>query len=210
MISHLTATLQGLSTIHAYNKTKDYVDKFIHLFVNHYQSMQAYWFSLQWITVRLEVINISTNFIVAILTAVASSYPAAFGFLASTAFAGLTLTFSFQITGLLQIFVRFLIELQAMYTSVERVRDYITNCPAEASGTSTLVSPPPSWPEYGRIKFQNVSMQYRDGLPQVLTDVNFEIQPKEKIGIVGRTGSGKSSLGVVLFRLVEVMSGRIE
>lgn len=67
----------------------------------------------------------------------------------------------------------------------------------------------PDWPRHGRIDFRDAILCYRPGLPNALDGVNFTISPGEKIGIVGRTGSGKSSLFLVLFRMMELNSGQI-
>uniref|UniRef100_A0A8C6TCW1 Si:ch211-221f10.2 n=1 Tax=Neogobius melanostomus TaxID=47308 RepID=A0A8C6TCW1_9GOBI len=93
--------------------------------------------------------------------------------------------------------LRLLAETEARFTSVERISHYIKSAPA------------PSWPQQGQITFQNVEMCYRHDLPLVLKQLSFNILPHETIGIVGRTGSGKSSLGVALFRLVELTGGSI-
>lgn len=82
--------------------------------------------------------------------------------------------------------------------SVERVVHY-TSLESEAD-LDTPNDPPPSWPTQGEIKFQNVELAYRPGLPLVLKGVSFSVEPREKIGIVGRTGAGKSSLIQALFR----------
>ncbi len=84
--------------------------------------------------------------------------------------------------------------------AVERVLVY-TELPPEGDFT-TPNDPPPSWPEQGVIEFDKVQMSYRPGLPLVLKDVNFAVKPGEKVGIVGRTGAGKSSLLQALFRQV--------
>jgi len=72
-----------------------------------------------------------------------------------------------------------------------------------------VVQPNPLWPSKGCISFQHVCLRYRAGLPLALNDVTFETNPGEKIGIVGRTGAGKSSLFLTLFRLVDIESGTI-
>ena len=75
--------------------------------------------------------------------------------------------------------------------------------------TISIIQAPPYWPIQGSIAFQHVSLQYRSGQPLALSNVSFETEPGEKIGIVGRTGSGKSSLFLALFRMVEIQSGQI-
>ena len=69
--------------------------------------------------------------------------------------------------------------------------------------------PPPYWPIQGSINFRNVKLRYRPNLPYALNNVSFDVEPAEKIGIVGRTGSGKSSLFLALFRIVEIFKGNI-
>jgi ATP-binding cassette, subfamily C (CFTR/MRP), member 1 len=69
--------------------------------------------------------------------------------------------------------------------------------------------PPISWPAQGGVEFKNYSTRYREGLDLVLKDINLSIKPHEKIGVVGRTGAGKSSLTLALFRIIEPTSGSI-
>lgn len=76
--------------------------------------------------------------------------------------------------------------------------------------TSRTHDPPPSWPEKGQVDFKDVELAYRKGLPLVLKGVSFTVRPGEKVGVVGRTGAGKSSLLQALFRIVNVSSGTIE
>ena len=85
-------------------------------------------------------------------------------------------------------------------TAVERLNHYQTHIPKEKSSNKTVAT---SWPTTGSITITNLTMRYRPGLPLVLKGVNLHIKSKEKIGIVGRTGSGKSSLIQALFRIVE-------
>ena len=69
--------------------------------------------------------------------------------------------------------------------------------------------PAPTWPEYGVVKFDNYQTRYRESLDLVLRGISFEIMSGEKVGIVGRTGAGKSSLTLALFRIVEAAGGSI-
>lgn len=111
----------------------------------------------------------------------------------------LTLTLTFQFG------MRQWSEMENQMTSVERVKEYIDIQP-EADKTNK--KPPKSWPEEGTIKFDNTSLRYASNEPYVLKNLSFKINSAEKIGIVGRTGAGKSSLIIALFRLAEV-EGRI-
>ena len=113
---------------------------------------------------------------------------------------GLALIYALQITGLLQWTVRTFIETENNMTAVERLNHYCTSIPKEKMSTKKI---PADWPTHGGIQIKNLTMRYRPNLPLVLKGVNLEIKPKEKIGIVGRTGSGKSSLIQALFRIVE-------
>ena len=69
---------------------------------------------------------------------------------------------------------------------------------------------PQEWPTQGKIEFKSVELKYRPDLPLVLKGISFSIQPGEKIGIIGRTGAGKSSIAQALFRMVEPCGGAIE
>jgi len=93
--------------------------------------------------------------------------------------------------------------------SVERITHYANDLPAEAPRELPDSKPPPDWPSKGQVEFHEYSMRYRPELDLVLKDISLTITPKEKIGIVGRTGAGKSSLLLALFRILEASSGKI-
>ena len=121
---------------------------------------------------------------------------------------GATLMFIIQLAGLFQWTVRQTAELENQMISVERLAEYHT-LPREAAFTSEQ-PPPASWPLHGEIVARELSMRYRPGLPPSLRSLSFRIPPSSLVGIVGRTGAGKSSLLAALFRLVEPHSGHLE
>jgi len=102
--------------------------------------------------------------------------------------------------------------METNVVSVERITEY---CEIETEREwSRVVNSNPEipkrWPASGRIVFQDYAVRYREGLDLVLDGISLDIQPGEKVGIVGRTGSGKSTLTLALFRILEASAGRIE
>jgi ABC-type multidrug transport system fused ATPase/permease subunit len=95
-----------------------------------------------------------------------------------------------------------------MMVSPERILEYAA-IPPEGSEKTLVIEPSPEWPRHGSIKFEDVVFSYKEGAPAVLKGLSFDIKNNEKIGIVGRTGAGKSSLTMALFRINELDTGRI-
>nr|CAB3488302.1 unnamed protein product [Digitaria exilis] len=121
---------------------------------------------------------------------------------------GLLLTYTLNITNLLTAVLRLASLAENSLNSVERVGTYI-ELPSEAPPIIEDHRPPPGWPSSGVIKFEDVVLRYRPELPPVLHGISFIINGSEKVGIVGRTGAGKSSMLNALFRIVELERGRI-
>ena len=116
------------------------------------------------------------------------------------------MSYALQITQSLNWIVRQTVEVETNIVSVERALEY-ARLPSEAAEVIPDKRPPIVWPQKGAVSFSNYSTRYRHNLELVLKKVNLEIQPHEKIGVVGRTGAGKSSLTLALFRIIEPTEG---
>lgn len=121
---------------------------------------------------------------------------------------GLAMSYALQITQSLNWIVRQTVEVETNIVSVERVLEYAA-LPSEAPEVIHRNRPPANWPARGQVTFNNFSTRYREGLNLVLKNINLDIKPHEKIGVVGRTGAGKSSLTLSLFRIIEPAEGNI-
>ncbi|CAJ1048484.1 LOW QUALITY PROTEIN: multidrug resistance-associated protein 9-like [Xyrichtys novacula] len=202
-ISLTTSTLQGLSTIHAYNIRDSHIKLFKtlnDLNSNHYLLFHS---GTRWLSFWLDFMATAMTLLVALFIVLSSDD------LISPALKGLALSYTIQLTGTLQFVVRQATEVEARFNSVERLQEYITDCTSEAPRRVKGAKIPEDWPKDGAITFQGYKMRYRENTPIVLNKLNFLIRAGEKLGIVGRTGSGKSSLGVALFRIVEPTAGTI-
>nr|CAD7442232.1 unnamed protein product [Timema bartmani] len=195
IFSWVGTTVQGLSTIHAFGKEGDFIAKFNQMFDENTTCVYLYSIAMRWLAIRVD--TLAAFLVIALHGQV------------SPALAGLALAYSAHISGMLQYTIRLLSETEARFISVERINAYLQSLEAEGVNSGRLI-PMPDWPSKGTIKFQNVNLRYREGLPNVLKDININIRAGEKIGIIGRTGSGKSSLVTALFRLVELSAGKIK
>lgn len=121
---------------------------------------------------------------------------------------GLSVSYALQVTMSLNWMVRMTSELENNIVAVERVKEY-SETKTEAPWEVEDKKPPPEWPMQGNVEFNDYSVRYREGLDLVLKDITLRVKGGEKIGIVGRTGAGKSSMTLCLFRLLEAAGGEI-
>ncbi|XP_042991549.1 ABC transporter C family member 4-like isoform X3 [Carya illinoinensis] len=121
---------------------------------------------------------------------------------------GLSLSYGLSLNGALfwAIYISCFVENRMV--SVERIKQF-TNIQSEAAWEIKDCLPPPNWPAHGKIDLKDLQVRYRPNTPLVLKDITLSIHGGEKIGVVGRTGGGKSTLIQVFFRLVEPSGGRI-
>nr|XP_043635649.1 ABC transporter C family member 12-like [Erigeron canadensis] len=162
--------------------------------------------SNRWLTIRLETLGGLMIWLTATFAVMQFSRTNDQVAFASTI--GLLLTYSLNITNLMSNVLRQASTAENSFNAVERVGIYI-DLPSEAPSIIENNRPPPGWPSLGLVEFENIEFRYRPGLPPVLHGLSFSISPTEKVGIVGRTGAGKSTMINALFRMVELEKGRI-
>ncbi|KAL4888888.1 P-loop containing nucleoside triphosphate hydrolase protein [Aspergillus ambiguus] len=155
----------------------------------------------RWLSVRLDAVAVMLVFVTGVLVVTSR-------FDVSPSISGLVLSYILAIAQMLQFTVRQLAEVENDMNATERLHYYGKELEEEAP--LHLDPVPASWPETGQITFDNVQMRYREGLPLVLKGLTLDVKGGERIGIVGRTGAGKSSIMSALFRLTELSSGTIQ
>ncbi|XP_043666584.1 multidrug resistance-associated protein 5-like isoform X4 [Vespula pensylvanica] len=203
VLSFVTTTVQGLHTIHAFKKEKNFIKKFEELLDLNNLCTYMCNAAMRWSAVRLDSLAIACCSITAFLIIfLKGKIPAAL--------AGLAMAYATQISGVFQYTVRLMSETEVRFISMERINYYLKNLEKEDTPKESLIKLDENWPSSGKIQFKNVQMKYRKELPLVLINISFTVKTGEKLGIVGRTGSGKSSLTVALFRLVELCGGVIK
>ncbi|KAJ5721310.1 uncharacterized protein N7483_009244 [Penicillium malachiteum] len=193
--------ITGVASIRAYGVEKDF-ERTIEESIDMMNGAYFLTFSNQrWLSVRLDAVATCLVFVIGVLVVTSR-------FDVSPSISGLILSYILAIAQMLQFTVRQLAEVENDMNATERVHYYGTELEQEAP--LQLGQVPTSWPEKGRIEFQDAQMRYRAELPLVLKGLSMDVQGGERIGIVGRTGAGKSSIMSALFRLTELSSGTIQ
>lgn len=200
VFSRFGEAVMGTPTIRAYG-LQDQFSKSVRAAVDDMNSAYYLTFANQrWLSVRLDIVGILLVFTTGILVVTSR-------FSVDPSIAGLVLSYILTIVQMIQFTVRQLAEVENNMNSTERIHHYGSQLEEEAPLHMGEVRP--TWPEHGEIVFDNVEMRYRDGLPLVLKGLSMHVRAGERIGVVGRTGAGKSSIMSTLFRLQELSGGSI-
>ena len=201
--SHFQESLSGASTIRSYRKQTEFI---LHnesqLDVNN----SAYYPSLcanRWLCLRLEIVGHFVVFFAAIFAVVSKELS-----ITDPGLVGLSISYALNITMVLNFLVRMTSELETNIVAVERVKEY-AELEREASPVTERINLPDNWPQRGLVEFKEYSVKYREDLDLVIDKLNLEIAEGQKLAIVGRTGAGKSSLTLALFRILEATGGSI-
>ncbi|KFZ13175.1 hypothetical protein V501_03838 [Pseudogymnoascus sp. VKM F-4519 (FW-2642)] len=192
--------LSGTASIRAYGLQDRFVAN-IRTAIDEMNSAYYLTFSNQrWLSIRLDAIGNLLVFTTGILVITSR-------FNVNPSIGGLVLSYILAIVQILQFTVRQFAEVENGMNSTERVHFYGTELEEEAPLHTIEIAE--SWPQAGEIVFKDVEVRYRPNLPLVLSGLNMHVRGGERIGVVGRTGAGKSSIMSALFRLVEISSGSI-
>ena len=214
LLAIMNETLGGLPTIRAYGMADDFSRRHIARLDTSARSTYSWRVSQRWLSSRVDwiacVINVATGIIILLMLfgMSQSSRKSNVGTLA------LAITYAVGLGGAFGFLTTMAADLEAAMSSVERVKEYVEDIPQEkvavyGTGPEEVRQPEPTWPDKGRVSIVNLDVRYRPTLPLVVKSLSCEIQAGQHIGVVGRTGSGKSTIMLTLFRMVEAAGGCI-
>ncbi|XP_051994835.1 multidrug resistance-associated protein 1 isoform X4 [Xyrauchen texanus] len=199
--THFNETLLGTSVIRAFGEQQRFIRESDGR-VDHNQ--KAYFPSIvanRWLAVRLEFVGNCIVMFAALFAVMARDS-------LSPGIMGLSISYALQVTASLNWLVRMSSELETNIVAVERVKEY-GDTEKEAEWKLESSTLPAGWPTAGHIEIHNFGLRYREDLELAICDISVTIEGGEKVGIVGRTGAGKSSLTLGLFRIIEAAQGEI-
>ncbi|KAF2113639.1 P-loop containing nucleoside triphosphate hydrolase protein [Lophiotrema nucula] len=202
MFARFSESVSGVSTIRAFGLQTT----FVHSVRSAIDDMNAAYYltnsSQRWLATRLDLVANTMVLTVGLLVVAKRN-------VLHPSISGVLLAYLLSMIHVIQLVVRQLAEVQNGMNSMERLHEYATALETEPEHQSNAISVTEAWPLRGEITFSNIHMRYRPHLPFVLDDLNLKFRGGEKIGIVGRTGAGKSSITTALFRIVELSKGSI-
>ncbi|DAZ92485.1 TPA: hypothetical protein N0F65_012715 [Lagenidium giganteum] len=203
VLSHITQSEEGVAIIRAFGP--DFVERAIDENFARIDVNNMVWFAEtvtgQWFQVRMQLLGCGV--VIVVVSALVYLHD-----MLSPGLIGLAFTYALSVDGGLASLVRVWSWVEISMVSPERILEYAA-IPAEGSDNVLVIEPAKQWPTKGTITFDNVVFSYKPEAAPVLKGLSFEIKNNEKIGIVGRTGAGKSSLTMALFRINDLSSGRI-
>jgi ABC-type multidrug transport system fused ATPase/permease subunit len=194
-------TLSGITTIRAYGDERRFIRDNMLRINTHSRPFIYLWAANRWLAFRIDAVGDLVAFFAGafVIFSIGSI---------DAGSAGLSLSYAISFTENVLWLVRLYAINEQNMNSVERIKEYL-DVEQEAAAVIEETRPAANWPSQGSVDFIGYSTRYRADLEPVLRDVTFSIKPLEKVGIVGRTGAGKSSLALALFRGLEADTGKI-
>ncbi len=201
LYQHFGETLTGMTTIRAYGDERRFILSNLNRVNTHNRPFIYLWATNRWLAFRVDVVGAMVSFFAGMFVVLSA------GSIDAGA-AGLAMTYAVSFTENVLWFVRLYSSNEQNMNSVERIKEYL-DVEQEAKAVIPESRPPGNWPSKGSVEFIGYSTRYRKDFDFVLRKITFKINPGEKVGVVGRTGAGKSSLALALFRALEAEEGKI-
>lgn len=203
LLSHMSETQSGSSTIRAFERQKSFEttnNKFLNDNINSTLMMSAV---NSYFSVRLDLVSCLITLVLTISCVVLRDE-------ANPIMLSLLLTYSLNIQIYLYSLLRWYMNLESQMVICTRCLKFKDVVQERDDGDASLLHDRPHWPERGKVVVRNARLRYRPDTEEVLRGISFEVMPNEKVGIVGRTGAGKSTICLGLSRIVEIHGGSIE
>ncbi|KAE9019318.1 Multidrug resistance-associated protein 1 [Phytophthora rubi] len=203
VLNHMSESVDGVSVIRAFGQVQRFFQTSSAKLDANHKIWYAQVYVSQWFSLRIQLVG-------SLLLLVVTSSLVLLHRQLNVAIIGLAFSYSLKIAANLEGIIRSLTRIETVMVSPERMQEYI-DIEQEAPDRITMMDPSAQldWPSTGSIVFDKVSFRYKQGGDLVLRNLSFAIQGGQKIGIVGRTGAGKSSLTMALFRISELASGKV-
>ncbi|XP_052152165.1 putative ABC transporter C family member 15 isoform X2 [Oryza glaberrima] len=203
ILHHFGETFYGAAIIRAFRQEDRFYRSNLSLLDNHSRPWFHLMAAVEWLSFRM---NLLCNFVFGFSLVLLVRLPQGF---VNPSIGGLVVMYAWNLNTQLSEATRNISRAEANMISVERILQY-TKLPSEAPTITEGSKPPMAWPEFGMISISNLEVRYAEHLPSVLKNITCVIPAEKTVGIVGRTGSGKSTLVQVLFRIVEPREGTIK
>ncbi|XP_029901963.1 ATP-binding cassette sub-family C member 9 [Myripristis murdjan] len=204
LLCHFSETAEGLTTIRAFRHEARFKQRMLELTDTNNTAYLFLSAANRWLEVRTDYLGA----VIVLSAAVASICSFSYG-LPAGGLVGLGLTYALTVTNYLNWVVRNLADLEVQMAAVKKVNSFLSTESENYEGSMDASQVPEDWPQHGEIKIQDLCVRYDPMLKPVLKHVNAYIDPGQKVGICGRTGSGKSSLSLAFFNMVDMFEGRI-
>ncbi|KAG0363974.1 hypothetical protein BG005_000006 [Podila minutissima] len=201
ILNHFNEALTGLATIRAYGFERRFLSKNLTNQDNNNRTFFLLWSTNRWLHWRVDIAGALVAFVTGLL--ILQNYGRI-----EPGWAALSLSYSLMFTGTIVWLIRIYATNEMNLNSVERVAEYM-NLDEEPPAIIEGSRPPAHWPHAGEIVVKDLVMKYAPDTPAVIKNVSFTIKAGEKVGVVGRTGSGKSTFAISLFRFMDPISGTI-
>uniref|UniRef100_A0A3Q4HJ35 ATP-binding cassette, sub-family C (CFTR/MRP), member 9 n=1 Tax=Neolamprologus brichardi TaxID=32507 RepID=A0A3Q4HJ35_NEOBR len=204
LLCHFSETAEGLTTIRAFRHEARFKQRMLELTDTNNTAYLFLSAANRWLEVRTDYLGA----VIVLAAAAASIWSFHYG-LHPGGLVGLGLTYALTVTNYLNWVVRNLADLEVQMAAVKKVNSFLSTESENYEGSMDASQVPENWPQDGEIKIQGLCVRYDPMLKPVLKHVNAYIKPGQKVGICGRTGSGKSSLSLAFFNMVDIFEGKI-